>query len=334
VTSVQQRIAITDSSQVGAARRAAMRLAADARLDEERAGRVAIVASELATNLVRHAVSGEILLGQVASAGGTAVEIVAFDRGPGMADPERCLRDGFSTNGTSGNGLGAVKRLSDVFDIYSRRGSGTVVVSRIGAIPSQGCVFGALRLPYPGEEVCGDAWSVSVHAAGLSLIVVDGLGHGYQAAKAAATAIEVFEEEPLALPATVIERAHRRMTSTRGGAVAVARYNPAGTLEYGAVGNIGGTLFTDGKSRGLATQNGTVGAQIRHLRTDEYPCAPGSLAVLHSDGLLSRWSLDPYPGLAACHPSVVTSVLYRDFFRGRDDVTVLAVRLGTTGAAR
>jgi hypothetical protein len=159
------------------------------------------------------------------------------------------------------------------------------------------------------------------------MVVVDGLGHGAHAAAAAAAAIDAFEEAPAAVPGAIIEKAHRRMTHTRGGAVAVAKHDGSKSLQYGSVGNIAGTLFADGKSRGLASQNGTVGAHIGRLRTDDYPCPPGAIVVLHSDGLLSRWSIDPYPGLQACHPALIAAVLYRDFRRERDDITVLAVRL-------
>jgi anti-sigma regulatory factor (Ser/Thr protein kinase) len=324
---VQQRIAVQETSQIGEVRRAAARLASEALLDEQSTGRMAIVVSELATNLVRHATDGEILLQKIATSGAFFVEVMAIDKGPGMTDPERCMRDGYSTNSTSGNGLGAVQRLSNTCEVYSKRGSGTVVVSRIGAPEEGRSSFGVVQLPYPGETVCGDAWALSERPAGLSMIVVDGLGHGPHAAAAASAAIETFEESPEATPAVILDRAHRRMTSTRGGAVAVARYDGSATLLYGSVGNVAGAMLTNGTSRGLSSQNGTVGAQIGRLRMEEYPSPPGSLVILHSDGLMMRWNMDSYPGLAASHPALVAAVLYRDFRRQRDDVTVLAVRL-------
>jgi anti-sigma regulatory factor (Ser/Thr protein kinase) len=327
---VQQRIAVHESSQIVEARRAAVKLATESRLDEQSAGRLAIVVSELATNLVRHAVAGEILLQRLATSSGSVVEVMAIDKGPGMVNAERCMRDGYSTNGTPGNGLGAVHRLSETCEVFSKRGSGTVVVSRIGAPESRRSTFGVVNLPYPGEVVCGDAWSLSDRADGVSMIVVDGLGHGPQAALASTAAVDVFEESPIADPSTIIERAHSRMTSTRGGAVAIASYDGSGTLRYGSVGNVAGAILYNGKSRGLASQNGTVGAQIRRLRTDEYPCPPGSLVVLHSDGLVTRWNTDSYPGFAALHPSVLAALLYRDFRRERDDITVLVVRVAAT----
>jgi hypothetical protein len=72
--------------------------------------------------------------------------------------------------------------------------------------------------------------------------------------------------------------------------------------------------------------NGTVGQGTLRVREFDYAWSPGSVLVMASDGLGTRWSLDDYPGLAARHPALVAAVLYRDHARGRDDVTVLAVR--------
>ncbi len=325
----QQRIRVTDTSQVGETRRAAMRLASRAGFDESLCGRVAIVASELANNLVRHAVDGAILLQRLALKDGPAIEVISIDKGPGMLNIERCVGDGFSTNGTSGNGLGAVRRLSNLFDVYSRPGSGTVVVSRIGAgSPSASSLeFGVVCQPYPGEEVCGDAWAIAARDDGMSIMLVDGLGHGLHASEASREAVEAFHASPDASPSDIITDAHHRMASTRGGAVAVASYDGRSCLRYGAVGNIAGALVGEGKSRGLCSQNGTVGAQIRQLKELDYDCAPGTLAILHSDGLTTRWNTDLYSGLTSCHPAVISAVLYRDFVRGRDDVTVLVARV-------
>src|SRR5688572_26788709 len=110
-------IAVSDPSTVGEARRVATRLGEQAGLNETDRGRAAIVASELATNLVRHARGGQLLLSAMSGPAAPGVEIISTDSGPGMTDVERCLRDGFSTGGTPGNGLGAVRRLSAEFDV-------------------------------------------------------------------------------------------------------------------------------------------------------------------------------------------------------------------------
>lgn len=64
---------------------------------------------------------------------------------------------------------------------------------------------------------------------------------------------------------------------------------------------------------------------MRRRQAFTYPWSPDAVVVLHSDGLRTRWRLDAYPGLARRHPSLIAGVLYRDFARRRDDVTVLVV---------
>ena len=125
--------AVEDSSQVGSARRAALDLAGHVGLPEERAGRAALIVTELATNLAKHARSGELLLRAIQTNGGGApegIEILAIDRGPGMRDLPRAREDGYSTAGTLGHGLGSIERQSDFFQIYSQP-SGTVAVAQL-----------------------------------------------------------------------------------------------------------------------------------------------------------------------------------------------------------
>jgi anti-sigma regulatory factor (Ser/Thr protein kinase) len=327
-------VPVVEASQVGEARRAAARASAAAGLGEAAAGKVAIVTTELANNLHRYATGGRILLRVIAGPAGRGVEVLSVDAGPGMPDPDRCLQDGFSTGGTPGNGLGAVKRLSAEFDVFSASPGGTVILSRVwdaGGLPKtngRAAAWGAVALPAPGEEVCGDAWRSAERDGGFSLAIADGLGHGPLAKEAADAVCLAYDADAFAGPTRVLEAAHRAASGSRGAAVAVAELDSAsGVLRYAGVGNIAGTLLSPGGSRGLFTHNGIVGVQMRKVQGFEYPWPHNGLLVMHSDGLQSRWTLDPYPGLYARHPAVVAAVLARDFTRGRDDVTVVAVRL-------
>jgi len=321
------RIAIEERSQIGEARRRAAALCGDAGVGESAAGRVGIIVSELATNALLHARGGQILLQRVGTEASPIIEVIAIDSGPGMRDLDRCMADGFSTAGTAGNGLGAVQRQSDLFDAFSHPGRGTVVVARVGKAEHQVAVA-AVCLPYPGEQVCGDGWACHSGKDATTIMVVDGLGHGPQAALATEAALAAFDCVATASPASIIALANERMTQTRGGAVAVAQIaHGSATVRYGGIGNISGALIHEGASRGLFSHNGTVGAQIRNLRELEYPCLPGTLLVMHSDGVATRWNLADYPGLVTCHPAVVAAVLYRDFRRSRDDATVLVARV-------
>src|SRR3954452_5934562 len=99
------RIPVRDPTDVATARRRIVGLALQLGYGETEAGRVAIVATELAQNLLRHGGGGEMLAGPDAN-NRAALEVLALDKGPGMADIAACMRDGFSTGGTPGNGLG------------------------------------------------------------------------------------------------------------------------------------------------------------------------------------------------------------------------------------
>lgn len=328
----QMRLEVSDTSHVGACRRAAQSLANAWRLDETAVGRVGIVANELATNLLRHAGAGEILLQPIEYDGRLEIELLAIDRGAGM-QVARALRDGYSTGGGAGTGLGAVRRLSAVFDIYSQERAGTVVLARIGAgtraraVRDPALELGMISVAMRGEIECGDTWSVAAEGTRHALLVADGLGHGSFAALAAAAAVNAFAEQPFAPPEDTMRALHRRLAGTRGAAAACALLDSgAGPLHYAGVGNIAGVLAEGAGQRGLASFNGTLGISLARARQIEYPWAPHSLLVMHSDGLSARWSLAAHPQLGACHAAVIAAVLYRDHSRGRDDATVLVAR--------
>ena len=324
----QVSIPVTDVSQVGEVRRAVSRLAQTLAMSESRRGDAAIVATELATNLVRHARHGRVLLQVIAHGESAWLELLSVDDGPGMTDVQRCLKDGYSTVGTPGNGLGAVTRLSDGFDIHSTPGKGTVIMSRLAIGPPSSSAFtiGAVSLPAPGEIVCGDAWHSVERDREIAVMIADGLGHGPDAAVAARLASDVFEGEAFAPAEQFYRSAHRTMTGSRGAALARAVISPTGDVQYSGIGNIAGSLVSFERSRGLASQNGTVGVQIRsHISTFAHVMPSPGVLLMHSDGITSRWSFDPYPGLLLRHPAVIAGVLTRDFLRGRDDATMLVV---------
>ncbi len=318
----QQRFVIDDSSKIGEARRAAQTLA-NYEFDEETAGKVAIAASELATNLHRHAAAGEILLQILGSAESAVIELLAIDRGPGMSDVSRCLSDGFSTRGTTGTGLGAVRRLATDFDIHSVPGEGTTVMARFGR-GSGGVRYGVVNLALEGEIDCGDGWSILENSEGVSVFLIDGLGHGTFAAEAAQAGIGAFAANPFIAPNEILAHANAAMSRTRGGAGACARI-VGDKVSYAGVGNISGALVGDGKSQGLVSNNGTLGSNKRTNQQFEYRRTPGAVLAMHSDGISARWDLKSRGDLLARHPAIVAATIYRDHARGRDDATVVVV---------
>lgn len=347
---------LRDASQVGEARRVSGRIAAELGFGETEVGRAELIATELATNLVRHGGGGVLLLRPLGDHERAGLELVALDTGRGIAHVETALGDGFSTAGSSGHGLGGARRLATLFDIHSldarhapdraesRRpstvgdraaepGTGTAVLTQLwdsaaGASTDHDFTVGAVSLPYPGESVCGDAWAVARNSEHVAFMVADGLGHGPEAHEAAAEAVRVFRTDPFAGPSAILQAAHVALRGTRGAAAAVAHLDRAyDVLRYAGVGNISSSIIDPaGTPQHLMSHNGTLGLEMRTPRDIQYRWAPGSLLVMHTDGIRSRWRLDAYPALQKVHPSLIAGVLYRDFTRNRDDVTVVVAR--------
>ena len=323
------RVPVTERSQVSAARIKARDLARAAGFSEEDEYRAGLVVTELATNLVKHASEGgEVLLRVIGSSGASELEVLAVDRGPGIGDITRALQDGVSSGDSPGTGLGAIRRLSDTFDIHSSP-AGTVTLARIaaGRRPSASLpvILGAVSVPLSGEPVCGDLWSATPYGDGMTIIVVDGLGHGAGAHEAARAVLDAAD--PLADPHTTLQRMHRAVGHTRGAAAAIARLRPgAHAVVFAGIGNVSGLVSAGGSQRQMVSSNGTLGLQAQSVREYTYPWPADSVLVLFSDGLTSHWTLDRYPGLSQRHPALIAAVLYRDHSRRRDDVTVVVAR--------
>lgn len=320
-----------DPSRVGEARRHAAVLAGECGLDETAAGRLAIIVTELATNLIKHARLGRLFVsGRPAR---REVEVLAVDEGPGIADVERSLRDGFSTAGTSGTGLGAVRRLAQQFDLHSSPGQGTVVVAQVrgagapGHSPSAAICVGAVSLAAPGEHVCGDGWGFAVEGHRASLIVADGLGHGPDAAEAAREALAAFAEDPLASPREMLHRIHAQLRTTRGAAVMVAQADAAaGTIRSAGAGNVVARLISGVSDRSILGQHGTAGVTIRTPDETLTPWPPHALLVLCSDGIETRWKPELVVPVLGRDPGLAAALIVRDHCRGRDDATAAVLR--------
>lgn len=328
------RVDVTDGSQVSEARRAATGFARRQGLSEHKLGKVALVVTELATNLVKHTPhGGEILLQSISDGAGTGLEVVALDSGPGIHSASVAIGDGFSTSGSAGTGLGAIKRQSDFFDLYSQPELGTALLVRFweGAAANGGRInhleIGAVRAPRPGEAVCGDDWFFAEYEGRALLLVVDGLGHGAAALEAAEQAVKTFRYNSSLQPAEQMKTIHAALRHTRGGVAAVAEVSAnREKLTFVGVGNISGNLWSGGSRRSMVSQPGTLGQELRRVQPFHYPWKSDSLLILHSDGVTTRQDLNNHPGLAGRCATLIAAVLYRDYRRGRDDSVVTVVR--------
>jgi anti-sigma regulatory factor (Ser/Thr protein kinase) len=341
VTGVATRIPIAESSRISEARRTAVSLAGRIGFDETKSGEVAIAVTEAATNLIKHGGGGEILLRVVGEFGSAAgLEFLALDKGSGIANIGESLRDGQSTAGSPGTGLGAIARLSDELHVYSQPGKGTAILVQfwqkqpvagrgsdrpIDAKPLLD--IDGISVAVEGEQLSGDAWSYRATPKGMVVFVADGLGHGPLAESAASEAVRAFEKNFHRPAAVLLDMVHQATRATRGAAVAVACIDlEERMVRFSGIGNIAAALVAGNEIRHMVSMNGIVGHQVRTFREFCYPWQENALLVMLSDGLGTRWDFHSYPGLAQKPCGLIAGVLYRDLVRGRDDATVVVVR--------
>ncbi|MFI0228430.1 SpoIIE family protein phosphatase [Streptomyces sp. NPDC017086] len=330
-------VPVHDSTRVRDARIAAREACGESGLAPARTAAAELVATELATNLLRHADGGRMVVNLVEppDGAGTSVQLFSLDQGPGIPDVGAALRDGYSTaDGSLGAGLGSCLRSANAFHLFSRPGRGTVATARIDPEPA-GRGAPTAQLPAGGITVAlgqagdsGDAWGWARSGGTLTMLLADGLGHGPKAAHASTAAVRELRRAAHLPPEEILRRLHTALRPTRGAAVTVAQVDTdRAELSVAGVGNVGGRVRTGESWSSLVTHPGIVGAYFpAQVPVRRLPWRPDSLLVLYSDGLPSRWTPPEDPGLLAHDPSVVAAAILRDAGSParpvRDDTTV------------
>lgn len=309
-------------------------MAAEAGFPAKRLGEIDIVIAEIASNLIKHGKEGELLVALQQEP--ECLEIIGLDNGPGMHDPLRMIEDGISTTGTLGQGLGAIKRLSDTFELYSIRNWGTILLSRIYkrkptvAKRITGPVFRSVVVAKTGEEACGDGCLVLRRDSWIKIFLGDGLGHGAEANKAVNAAMEVFKNSNEKSPAELIREIHQEVKKTRGLVASVAvldLLNKTGRIC--GVGNVSGKSFSAANTRNHICYNGIIGLNIPGSMKDQELAAEevNQYLILCSDGIRSRWDASKYPGIFKYDLSILAASIYKDFSRKTDDMSILVGKI-------
>lgn len=332
-TGAHKRYWIEDRSYFNIIKKDIAKAAEGVGFSPEQIGKLNIIVAELASNLLKFGErKREFLWKPVYQNGKAGIEILAMDKGPGISNVNHAMQDGFSTSGTAGEGLGAIKRLSHYFDVYSQPGQGTVILSRLFAKekilqeypPS---TVAAFSVPKPGEEVCGDGYEYTFDAEKsiFHLLVLDGLGHGVQANEASEAALKEYAGLKKDSPAHVLQQIHQLIKKTRGAVGMALKFDFKGqTLSYCGVGNIAGKLIGFDSSKALVSFNGIIGhVMSSRIHDQEVEWGRGRLLIIHSDGINSRWDFSKYPHIQAHDPAILAACLYRDHSRGTDDVTII-----------
>jgi len=326
---------IPDRSFASIVKKEIRRQAEHIELSQKKIAETDIIVSELISNLNKHATGGELLIKTIEDLHGrNGLELISVDRGPGIKDLQEMLKDGSSTTTTLGQGLGAIKRLSDEFDIYSLRGWGTIVLSRIFVSKisikpkNQKFTFHTIMLPKKGQMVCGDGYRLYHNNFDYKLIALDGLGHGPEAHKASVAAIKEFLSTGQISPAETIKILHRKINKTRGAVGMVIHLNSISDLAYYAgLGNISARILGMDKAKSLISYNGIIGHSIPNtLHTNQAGFPQHEVMIIYSDGLKSRWELNHLPNILNHDGSIIAAAVYKDFSRNTDDTLVIVIK--------
>lgn len=322
-------VPVGDESHIHGAVAMADAAAARAGLTPPERASCVLIAAELATNLSRYARDGRMVLTATDPGPCSWVQLVTLDSGPGIPDVEAAMADGYSTASSLGGGLGACRRAAGAFDLYAAPGTGTVVIARVGAgsrlDQPLAARAGGIMSARPGEQESGDGWCAWWGEAGLTVTIVDGLGHGPEAAEARNAGLRSAAGEVCAEPAALLTGMNRRLSGGRGAVAAAARLDH-GKLAFCGVGNIAARLGSTGRPHGLVSSMGTLGVAqpIRPLDT-MLPWGAGSAFIAHTDGIRPGWDLSRYPGATAHDPAIMAALIWRDAVTFTDDSAVIVV---------
>jgi anti-sigma regulatory factor (Ser/Thr protein kinase) len=310
-------------------------LAVEARFSDTRVGETDIIVAELTSNLAKHAGGGTLWVKKVEQDGILGIEIISIDNGPGMQDVGRMLTDGFSTKNTLGHGLGAIKRLSDVFQVFSQKEWGSIFLIRVFAEPFPSfkkpprAEIRSVVLPKPTEVACGDGFFYKVTDDYYKLFLGDGLGHGAEAAAAVLKAGEAFDECQENDPVDIIRSINDQVKKTRGLVGTVAVFNVSSrSWRICGVGNISTKIYGPSMLKSHMSYNGIIGLNVPNtLNAQEIAHERGQYLVMCSDGLKSRWDTIKYPGIVRYDLSLLAASLMKDFARYTDDMSVAACKI-------
>lgn len=325
----------TDRSYSAILKREVHSLAVSGNFSAHKVGEIDIVVSEIVSNLVKHADEGIVLVKLIEEDDKEGIEIISIDEGPGITDVTRMMSDGVSTKNTLGGGLGAMKRLCDVFQIYSQKEWGTIVLARI--FKEELSKFKkppianikTLIIPKQGETACGDGFYHTMSDTHIKLFLGDGLGHGSEAAKAVEKAGEAFKSCSETEPVEIIRFINMAVKKTRGLVGTVAVFNVvAKKWQICGVGNIATKVISSAGSKNYMSYNGIIGLNIPHtLTAQELAYEKGQHVIMCSDGLKSRWDILRYPGIRRCDNTMLCASLFKDFTRQTDDASVMVCSL-------
>lgn len=306
--------------------------------------------SELGMNIVKYAGQGSLTLSLAGGPGGY-VEVLAEDRGPGIANLDLAMTETYSSRGTLGLGLPGVRRMSDTFEIRSEPGAGTwirarrslgvapprprpatPVAARLQALPARDESAGnweqaQARRPCFGEVVSGDGCVLQAVPHGLVACILDVLGHGAEAHRLARHCERWLAAHAHADVAGLAQELHEEVRGSLGLALTLAFLDThAGSMVVTGVGNT--RLFSlHSAALCIDAQPGIVGGNnMPRLRPTRLQLAPRDTLVLVTDGISERLGVQQLLPLRHQAVQRIAQQVLRTHGKDHDDATCMVLR--------
>lgn len=324
-------IGVASQADVKRTQEAVRRFAETIGFSETEREELTLVGTELASNLMKHAEGGVIRLHLLQTGDRLGIQIESEDNGPGIPDIELAITDGYSTTGSLGTGLGTVNRLMDHLDFLSRPQAGLQILCQRWLRPTiktspRWLEFGAAtrscrRLPENGDAIVMKQWE------GNALVgVIDGLGHGRFAQKAAQAARQYVEQhfdQPLE---SLFRGVGRACQATRGVVMALGRFDLARhTVALASIGNVE-TRLIGTEHFHIIVRRGVLGLNAPNPVVSESGWTAASILIMHSDGLRTRWQWEEFQDVAQDRPAAIARRLLKTLGKPEDDATVVVVK--------
>jgi hypothetical protein len=296
-----------------------------------------LVCNEMVTNQNKFAEGNGLVQIWETSDPVPALDLFAFDYGKGILNVPSAIQDGYTTVGTMGKGLGAIRRLSDQSEIYSlpveyagdSDWHGTALWSRFYRDESGTEYFhdlGAYTRAYHDSSFNGDLIQVRTGETKTRWLHMDGLGHGREAAEVVEGIGHFLDGET---PVDgLMQRLSTRLRGTRG---AVAMISEIDTVSHSmticGVGDMVAYLISSGEKKAISFSPGVLGHAHRSLETYSFSFPDQALLITASDGLRRSMTLRTFPDLWRLHPQLIALVLGQVMGRHNDDRSVFTIRV-------
>ena len=299
--------------------------------------RIELVCNEIISNQLKYAGGhGLVQVWEYGNSEFSALDLFALDYGPGISNLPDAMKDGYTTSGTMGKGLGTIQRMSAEYEVYTLPSGlshdspwhGTAVWSRFyvgNKPPSHPFQYGHHLRAYQDDVYNGDCICVQPSIDSVKWLHADGLGHGKEAAEGLVGAENVLDSST-PLDGTLLNLSQR----LRGGRGAVAMACEidftALMLRICGVGDMSAFLICNGERKVLNFSPGVLGHEHRSFEMVELPFPKQALFITASDGLRRNWNLNTFPGLWRLHPQFIALLLGNVASRNNDDKSIFVIR--------